>query len=187
VNDAASREDRTSNFEGIDSMSDTVQQQATGTPSNVTGGGPIPWFCVSLQIHAKDLDPDKITRLLGVEPDRAQRRGVPMPSRGDRPPRVPWIGMWSIDLRPQQAPGCPVETAISRVLDRITVPLDVWHRARAGAIVRIAIGLSLDEDNRGFGLEPALLRRAADFGIALDFDIYYGADDELGVAEPALP
>jgi hypothetical protein len=169
-------------------MSDTVRQQATGTPPDgVTGGGPIPWFCVSLQIHAKDLALDKITLLLGVEPDRAQRKGVPMAPRGDRPPRVPWIGMWSIDVRPQQAPGCAVETAIARVLDRITVPLEVWHQARTGAIARIAVRLTLDEDNRGFRLEPALLRRIADFGIALDFDIYYGADDELGVAEPALP
>jgi hypothetical protein len=169
-------------------MNDIPQQQATGTPPDGgTGGGPIPWFCVSLQIHAADLDPDEVARLLGVVPDRAQRKGVPMLSRGDRPPRVPWIGMWSIDLRPQQAPGCAVETAITRVLDRITVPLDVWHRARAGAHARIFVGLTLDEDNRGFRLEPALLRRAADLGITLDVDIDYGGDDEPSGAGPALP
>jgi hypothetical protein len=34
-------------------MSDIERQQTTGTPSDrVTGGGPIPWFYVSLQIHA---------------------------------------------------------------------------------------------------------------------------------------
>jgi hypothetical protein len=95
--------------------------------------------------------------------------------------------MWSIDLRPQQAPGCAVETAIARVLDRITVPLDVWHRTRGGAIARIAVGLTLDENNRGFRLEAALLRRAADLGLTLDVDIYYVADDEPGAAGPALP
>ena len=169
-------------------MSDIPQQQATGTLSDgVTSGGPIPWFCISLQIHAEDLDPDKVTRLLSVEPDRAQRKGVPMPLRGDRLPHVPWIGMWSIDLRPQQAPGCAVEIAITRVLDRITVPLDVWHQARAGARVRIFVSLTLDDGNRGFRLEPALLQRAADLGITLDVDIDYGGDDEPSGAGPALP
>jgi hypothetical protein len=147
-------------------------------PEEVTGGGLIPWFSVSLSIHSDDLDPDEVTRVLGVEPNQTQCKGVPLPLCGDHPPRIPTIGMWSIKLRPEQAPGCDVETAIARVLDRITAPLDVWHRVRAGARARIFVGLSLDQDNRAFGLEPALLRRAVDLGIALDFDIYYCVDDE---------
>jgi hypothetical protein len=38
--------------------------------------GDIPWFSISLLIHADDLDPDEVTRVLGVEPDLAQRKGV---------------------------------------------------------------------------------------------------------------
>jgi hypothetical protein len=162
-------------------VSGIPQQQATGTSEEqdgVTIGGPIPWFSVALTIHADDLDPNEITRVLGVQPDQTQRKGVPLPPRGDRPPRVPQIGMWSINLRPEQTPVCDVETAIARVLDQITVPLDVWHQARAGASVRIFVGLSLDDYNRGFGIDPPLLRRAADLGISLDFDIYNDTDDE---------
>jgi hypothetical protein len=39
-------------------------------------GGPIPWFSITLSISADDLDPDDVTRLLGVQPDDAQRKGV---------------------------------------------------------------------------------------------------------------
>jgi hypothetical protein len=63
------------------------------------------------------------------------------------------------------------------VLDQITVPLDVWHQARAGARARIVVGLSLDDYNRSFGINPPLLRRIADLGISLDFDIYNDEPD----------
>jgi hypothetical protein len=156
-------------------------------PEEVTGGGLIPWFSVSLSIHSDDLDPDEVTRVLGVEPDQTQCKGVPLPPRGDRPPRVPQIGMWLIHLRPEQAPECDVQTAIARVLDQITVPLDVWHQARAGASARIFVGLFLDDYNRGFGIDPPLLRRAADLGVSLDFDFYNNADDEPSDAGTVFP
>jgi len=169
-------------------VNDFPQQQEIGMPpETVTGGGPIPWFSVSLSIHSDDLDPDEVTRVLGIKPDQTQHKGVPWPPRGDRPPLIPTIGMWSIKLRPEQAPGCDVATAIVKVLDRITVPLDVWHRIRAGTRARIFVGLNMDQDNRGFGLEPALLRRAVDLGIALDFDIYSYDDDEPDDEGPAFP
>jgi hypothetical protein len=37
-----------------------------------------PGFAVSLSIHSDDLDPDEVTRVLGVEPDQTQRKGVPL-------------------------------------------------------------------------------------------------------------
>jgi hypothetical protein len=66
-------------------VSDIPQQQEIGTSNEedgITIGGPIPWFSVSLTIHADDLDPDEITRVLGVQPDQTQRKGVPPPLFG---------------------------------------------------------------------------------------------------------
>jgi hypothetical protein len=72
-----------------------------------------------------------------------------------------------------------VEAAITLVLDRVAaVTPGAWRRARAGAKARVSVALTLDAYNRGFGLGPALLRRVAELGLALDFDIYDGADDE---------
>jgi hypothetical protein len=45
-------------------VSDIPPQQGIGTSNEedgITIGGPIPWFSVSLTIHADDLDPDEIT------------------------------------------------------------------------------------------------------------------------------
>ncbi|HET6234228.1 MAG TPA: DUF4279 domain-containing protein [Acetobacteraceae bacterium] len=51
------------------------QPPSDAPPGTVWFGGPIPWFSISLSITADDLDPGEVTRLLGVEPDEARRRG----------------------------------------------------------------------------------------------------------------
>jgi len=152
----------------------------------VTAGGPMPWFSVSLSITAGDLDPDEVTRLLSVEPDKTRRRGVrwPVPARGDRPAGLSEVparnGLWSIGLRPEQAPGRDVAAAVAEVLDRVVaVPPEAWRQACTGAHARVFAALTLDAYNRGFEFGPALLRRVADLGLELDFDIYEGPDDDL--------
>jgi hypothetical protein len=153
---------------------------------SISLGGPMPWFSMGLWLTAEDLDPDEVTRLLGVEPDLTRRRGVrwPLPDPGGmssplRLSSVPaHLGVWAIRLHPERAPGCDVEAAIARVLDRLVAAApDAWRRARAGATARVSVALTLDAYNRGFGLGPALLRRAAELDLELDFDVYEGPDD----------
>ena len=155
---------------------------------NIPLGGPMPWFSVGLWLTADDLDPDEVTRLLGVEPDLTRRRGVrwPLPDRDGmssplRLSSVPArLGVWSVRLRPEQAPECDVEAAITKVLDRLAAATpEAWHRACAGAKARISVALTLDAYNRGFGLGPALLLRTAELGLEMDFDVYEGPDDDL--------
>ena len=150
-------------------------------------GGPMPWFSVSLSLAAEDLDPDEVTRLLGVEPDMTRRRGVRWPvgeREGMSAARVSSyparIGLWSIRLRPEQAPECDVEAAIARVLDRVAaVAPEAWRQACDGAKARISVALTLDAYNRGFGLGPALLRRVAELGLTLDLDVYEEPGDDV--------
>jgi hypothetical protein len=148
----------------------------------------MPWFSVGLWLTAEDLDPDEVTRLLGGEPDLTRRRGVrwplPDPAGMSSPLRLSPVparlGVWSIGLRPEQAPGCDVEAAMAKVLDRVAaVAPETWRRARAGATARLSVALTLDAYNRDFGLGVALLRRTVDLGLNLDFDVYEGPDDDL--------
>jgi hypothetical protein len=132
-------------------------------------GGPIPWFSISLSISAEDLDPDEITRLLGIQPTKAWRKGVPQFGREGR---VPTFGAWSTSLRRDETTEWDVEAAISLVLDRIHVRGEVWNQVVSNAKARIFVGLTLDTYNRGFGFAPSLLRRIAELEIQLDFDIY---------------
>jgi hypothetical protein len=145
---------------------------ANTPPGTAWFGGPIAWFSVSLSIVGDDLNPVKITDLLGVQPDTAQRKGVRLPARGEKPGRLPSFGMWSICLRRDQTDEWDIEAAICALLDRIVVNNDVWKIAVDNAKARVFVGLSLDAGNRGFGFSPELLRRVADLGIQLDFDLY---------------
>jgi Domain of unknown function (DUF4279) len=150
-----------------------IPQPASDVPEGTLWfGGPIPWFSISLTVSADDLDPDEITRLLGVQPDRAQRKGVPLPRHDGSPGRVPTFGAWSIRLLREETTEWDVEEAIALVLDRVAVNDEVWRQAVSNTNVRIFIGLTLDTFNRGFGFAPALLKRIGDLGIQLDFDVY---------------
>ena len=151
-------------------------------------GGGIPWFSVGLWLTAEDLDPDEVSRLLGVEPDLTRRRGVrwplPDPDGMSTPLRLSSVpaclGVWSIRLKPEQAPGCDVEAAMAIVLDRVAaVAPEAWRRVRADADARLSAALTLDAYNRGFGLGPTLLRRVVELDLELNFEVYEGPDDDL--------
>jgi hypothetical protein len=147
--------------------------QPTDAPKDtVWVGGPIPWFSISLSISAEDLDPDEITRLLGIQPTKAWRKGVPQSGRAGREGRVPTFGRWSTGLRRDETTEWDVEEAISLVLDRILVKDEVWKQVVSNSKARIFVGLTLDTYNRGFGFAPSLLKRIAELGLMLDFDIY---------------
>jgi hypothetical protein len=137
-------------------------------------GGPIPWFSISLSITADDLDPDKVTRLLGIEPDEARRRGVP--AKNGRPAR---FGAWSIRLRRDQTAEWDVGVAVGVLLDRVSASPEAWEQARVNANARVFLGLHLDSFNRGLALSTDLMRRLADFGLQLDIDIYAADADKI--------
>ena len=101
-------------------------------PPTETSDGGVHWGLRSLHIYADDLDPDKISHLLDLEPCFVQVKGVPMPSRGGRPGHIPRIGLWQITLLSEEVPGCSLENAIRTVLDHIRVPDEIWRQVRAG-------------------------------------------------------
>lgn len=117
-------------------------------PGNVRSGGPIAWFSITLSIIADGLDPDEVIRLLGVEPDVAQRKGVRAAARGGHG-RVPRFGMWSIVLRREGTTEWDVEAALGMLIDRIPAPIGQWQAAPANSRARIFAGMSLDTHRRG--------------------------------------
>jgi Domain of unknown function (DUF4279) len=162
----------------------TAEQDITETDGQdhgdrVSFGGPVPWFSISLLVTADDLDPGAVTRLLGVEPDEARRRGVP-----DIRGRMPSAGAWVLRLRGEQTSEKDVGVAISMLLDRIPASAELWGLARANANARVFVGLHLDAFNRGLELSTDLIRRLADLGLRLDLDIY---SDEAGESQELKP
>lgn len=140
-----------------------------------TAGGLVDRCRVGLSLHGEALDPAEITRLLGVEPTRAHRPGEARSSRGRAAP--PWrAGTWVLDLK-GAAPRGP-EQLLGELLDRLPSDPRVWEALRARHEVRLGLAVYLDDWNRGFSLEPALLQRVAALGLGLDVEIYGALDQD---------
>jgi hypothetical protein len=137
-------------------------------------GGLIDETRVTLGVHGDDLDPDEVTRLLGCAPSCSHRRGDPRPRNIPPWPRGAWV--LSVEGK------APVEPdhLISAVLDRLPVDPAVWESLRSRFDVRLGFGLFQDAWNRGFGLSSQVLRRVAEMGLGLDFDIYADGEEDGG-------
>jgi len=55
----------------------------SGAPEGTTWfGGPVDRWKVALRVYGEELDPDRISALLGCEPSSAARKGTPFPKKG---------------------------------------------------------------------------------------------------------
>lgn len=141
----------------------------------LTVGGDVDRITVSVRASGDALDPDAVTRALGVAPTFAARKGERRRS-GDRE-IVQGTGVWYIEFA-----GAPAEwtldEAIAALLDRLPADLAVWDALAARHQLDVFCGLHMSAWNRGVALPPALLRRLADRHLELDFDIYCSGPDE---------
>jgi hypothetical protein len=138
-------------------------------------GGPIDQVNITLRVSAPDLDPDTITRRLGVKPTFAARRGDQRPSKYQV--IVQGVGIWLLEL--PSSTEWELSDAISELLRPLPDDVAVWKEIAAEAQVDVFCGLHLSDWNRGVDLSPELLVRLGERGIGLTFDIYFdGPDDE---------
>ena len=130
----------------------------------------------TLRVHAGDLDPDEVTRALGVEPDRVQRRGEPADRRGLR--RVLLNG-WFLSTK-GKVESRDVRRHVDWLLDRLgdDAPAKLEHVRAAGARADVACDWVSATGSGGPILSPAQLRRLADLGLEVWFDVAFGGVEE---------
>jgi Domain of unknown function (DUF4279) len=119
----------------------------------------------SLRLFGDDLNPDEVTRLLGKEPDVAERKGDVRTS-GSTVRR----GRWSVKVG-RRAPG-DLDGQIAELLAGTTEDLAVWQRLTSVYAVDIFCGLFLEQENEGVDVSPRTLRMLGERGIKLQLDIY---------------
>ena len=132
-------------------------------------GGEIDRIRVSIRVGGDDLEPDQVTRLLGVSPtfaaSKGQRRIVAGRELKQR------TGVWGRDFS-----GAPdewtLEDAIVELLRQFPVDLDVWGTLAQKYSLEVFCGLFLRAPNRGFSLRPEILRMLSDRHLKLGVDIY---------------
>jgi uncharacterized protein DUF4279 len=134
-------------------------------------GGPIDEVNVALALYSEELEPEEISRALGVQPTSAHRRGE---SRGSRSPPYS-LGAWLLKEHGRDAE--PAEAVIDRLLKQLPEDPAVWRDLSIRHKIQFIFGLHMTGWNKGLSIPLRQVTRIAELGASMEFDIYaYGED-----------
>jgi Domain of unknown function (DUF4279) len=133
-----------------------------------------------LRVCGDDLDPDLVTRILGVVPSRSQRKGQPVLSSAGEPKRIARTGSWLL-ARPVSHDRT-LDDEIESLLDSLPQTAQTWATLRERYRVDLICDVFVRGVNQGFELSPRVLELMGRFGISLGIDIFCEPDDALHTA-----
>ncbi|MEB2843242.1 DUF4279 domain-containing protein [Rhizobiales bacterium RZME27] len=136
-----------------------------------------------LRFFGDDLDPDQISKVLGVAATNAYRKGDVMPS-GKGKKSVAETGTWQLEADEEFSGELPEQ--IASLFAALTDDLTVWKDLSARFDGDVLMGLFMAEANEGFSLDPALLGAIAARGLVLEFDVYASEEDDAYYEDDAV-
>jgi hypothetical protein len=123
-------------------------------------------------LSGNDLQPEQITKALGISPSEAWMKGdKPRSDPSDTLRLVPKpFGRWSL------IPACSIyddfDTQIRKLLGILESLPPIISQLIEKYNGEISVGYASGEENFGFHLSRDLLQRLSRLGVSLDFDIY---------------
>ena len=130
-------------------------------------------FCVSLNISGDDLDPDEVTRLLGVSPTFACRIGDAIPRRNHT--FTAPSGSWSISTKRSTR---DIEEQLTELFAKLNGDPAVWSSLTSRYGASLFCGVFLSWYGHGFSMSPSLHRLLLDRNLLITFDIYDDYDHD---------
>jgi hypothetical protein len=135
-------------------------------------GGPIDGVNVTLALYSDELEPDEVSRALGVEPTSAHRRG-----ERRKPTSSPYsTGAWLLTEHGRDAE--PAETIIDRLLRQLPDDPAVWRGLKMRHEIQVRFGLHMTGWNKGLSIPSRQVTRIGELGARMEFDIYAYGEDE---------
>ncbi len=130
-----------------------------------------------LRIYHDDLDPDRITGLLGIEPSDTQVKGRVITTQYGRKFKPP-IGGWFLSSK-GIVESRDVRRHVDWILDRLESKDDALKGLQAdGHRMDISCFWFSASGHGGPTLSPAIMKRLGELEIEIWFDIYGGPNDE---------
>jgi len=125
---------------------------------------------VSIRLFGSELNPEKITQLLGCEPTSAAKTGEKIIKRNGQE-RIVKKGFWLLGYG--ESDDVFVENKIEILFGKLTGNLEAWKEATKNLdLADVFCGLFVDNPNEGFALSPTTLRKISERNLEIDFDIY---------------
>jgi len=126
---------------------------------------------IELRVTGDDLEPERITRMLGVNPTLAARKGEEIDLAGV--PVAQRTGIWSYAL--PASPEWELGDAIDTLLERMPHDPALWESLAGWATVSVVCGLYIHDVDRAADLAPDTLARLAERRLALRLEIRGGS------------
>lgn len=140
----------------------------------IAGGG-IDKSSVKLKFWGDELVPDELSKLLGIQPDKAWKKGEIF--RGKTYDIVRKAGLWVYSGK--RCGDIELEDKIAQLLERLPQSLALWEEVIAQCEGgELFCGLWLERWNGSVAFPPVLMQQIAERGLTLDLDIYFVGDDE---------
>ncbi len=122
---------------------------------------------VSLRITGDALDPEEITRLLGIEPTRCTCKGDVRRIASGREV-IAQVGSWVLSADTPDG----LDAGIVALLGRLPNDPAVWRDLNESYRCDMFCGLFMQDSNEGAELQPQVLSMLGDRGLRLGLDIY---------------
>lgn len=135
-------------------------------------------YILDLRIWHPSLDPDLVTRTLGLQPSIAWRAGDPRKTpKGTALEGVRSEGYWSANPFSygwRESTDALVEDALEELITHLLPHEDFLREISRGGVVRIWVS-SQSHRNYAFELPPTMLIRLASIGATVVHDVYQGS------------
>ena len=151
------------------------REPPSGAPEGtVWFGGPVDRWKVTLLVYGEELDPDRISAVLGCQPSSAQRKGDPFPKKG----------RWLLEIDSKDYDGnADVDDGIRMLLARLPTDSALWVSLTGTYAVDIFCGIFLASSNRGFGISTEVSRSLSDRNLEIGFDVYMELPNQVAVQD----
>ncbi len=112
---------------------------------------------VSIRFYGDDLEPEELTRLLGAQPSRANRKGQPRKSSKGKT-SIARPGTWLIEYS-EEPVAAGIDEQLNFLLDELTEDIATWRDLTRRFKADVFCGIFLDTWNEGFCLTESTLQR----------------------------
>lgn len=130
--------------------------------------GPLDNVTISLRVFGDNLVPQEITNKLSCTPTMEHKKGDALNSKSSN--RIARTGAWH--LKGDFPRQMDLEIQITSLLSKMTDNIQTWEEITSRFHVDLFCGLFLADKNGGFSLTPEVMRKLANRGIEIGFDIY---------------